>query len=230
MKSTLRIGVDARPLSSPLTGIGRYTLELVSRIQTAPGCELFLYSDRPLLATPDAIDSMTVRHGQCSGSFVSTLFAQLVFPRWAKQDSIDLFWSPRHHLPLLLSAQLHQVVTIHDMVWKRYPRSMTRGGLWIERMLMPAALRRATKIIAVSESTSRDIQQFYPQLHGKVRCILSGHAGIPEPAGPTPGSAPYLLFVGTMEPRKNLATLLPAYNNSAADDFEHTLSKYRKSL
>jgi glycosyltransferase involved in cell wall biosynthesis len=141
---------------------------------------------------------------------LNALHAQAAFPAWARHDRINIFWSPRHHLPLLSGRPA--VVTIHDMVWKRHGQTMVRLGRMIEQLLMPLSLRRAQAVIAVSHATAADIVAFYPEIEDKIVVV-------PEATSLqdiTPGSQelpaqPYMLFVGTMEPRKNLNAVLDAY-------------------
>ena len=119
----MRIAVDARPLAHPFTGIGRYTESILKRL-VQMGHQWYLYSDRPLTPRFPIGDRVQLRVGKASpGSAMSLFYSQLVFPRWARGDCVDLFWSPRHHLPLGLPARVAGVVTVHDLVWKRYPET-----------------------------------------------------------------------------------------------------------
>jgi len=209
----LRIAVDARPLAHPPTGIGRYTEALLRRLVTS-GHQWFLYSDRAITPRFPLDDHVQLRMGSARpGSPMSLFYSQLVFPRWARGDCVDLFWSPRHHLPLRLPLSIKGVVTVHDLVWKRYPDTMRGANRLLERLLMPPSLRKAAGIIAVSEFTASEIRREYPDC--APRCVVIPEAAeLPvthyEQSFPLP-SQPYLLFVGTPEPRKNLPRLLEAY-------------------
>ena len=214
----MRIAVDARPLAHPFTGIGRYTESLLKRlVQT--GHQWFLYSDRAITPRFPIGDRVQLRTGQASpGSAMSLFYSQLVFPRWARGDCVDLFWSPRHHLPLSLSNRVAGVVTVHDLVWKRYPETMHDRNRVLERLLMGPSLRSAERVICVSDFTAAEVAAEYPEVSG--RCTVIPEAAEPLAAGyeekyPLP-EAPYLLFVGTLEPRKNLPRLLAAYARAVA--------------
>jgi glycosyltransferase involved in cell wall biosynthesis len=209
----VRIAVDARPLAHPHTGIGRYTESLLKRLVES-GHQWFLYSDRAITPRFPTDDRVQIRTGNTRpGSPLSLFYSQLVFPRWARGDCVDLFWSPRHHLPLRLPMSVKGVVTVHDLVWKRFPETMQGKNKWLERGLMGPSLRKAAGIIAVSNFTASEVADVYPDCAG--RCVT-----IPEAAEtqvrhyeedfPLPEQA-YLLFVGTPEPRKNLPRLLQAY-------------------
>src|SRR4029434_6035663 len=101
---------------------------------------------------------------------LSTAFVQTQFGRWAREDRVDVFWSPRHHLPGGL-GRMPSVVTIHDLVWRLYPETMIRRGRMVESWLMPRALRHATCVIAVSEATARDVRGLYPVTSTKLIVI-----------------------------------------------------------
>lgn len=213
MTRSLNIAVDARPLAFPFSGIGRYTLSLLREFARHDSTHrFFLYSDRPLKLPFSTPSHWSVRTGNMKRRALSTPFAQLRFPLWARQDAIDVFWSPRHHLPLLLPGTTGTVVTIHDMVWKRYPKTMSRGGRWVEALLMPASMHLAQRIIAVSEFTRQEIAHFYPTAADKT-CVIHEASSLPPPSatGIRSQATPYFLFVGSDEPRKNLLRLLEAY-------------------
>ncbi len=209
----MRIAVDARPLAHPYTGIGRYTEALLQRLVKS-GQQWFLYSDRGISPRFELDDHVQLRVGNVRpGSAASVFYSQFVFPRWARGDCVDLFWSPRHHLPLYLPRGTHGVVTVHDLVWKRFPETMNSGNRWLERCLMGPSLRNARKIICVSNFTATEVASLYPQLSSRC-CVVHEAAGLAredqEKSAPIP-QQPFLLFVGTQEPRKNLPRLLRAF-------------------
>ncbi len=125
------------------------------------------------------------------------------------KDRIDVFWSPRHHLPLL--APIPTVVTIHDLVWCSAPGSMRSSGYLLDRLLMPASLKKADAIIAVSRSTRSDIVKYYPEVSERVSVILEAPFVAASAIRPSISEVPEILFVGTFEPRKNLERLIKAF-------------------
>lgn len=218
----MRIGVDARCLSVPLTGIGRYTEQLLSRM-TVRGGKWFLYSNRDLLPNMVFEGDVIVRDGRMPRKAMSTVWSQSVLPWVAGRDLLDIFWSPRHHLPLFLNPKVKQVVTIHDLVWRHAPETMRGLSRLLDAFLMPRAIRMADGVIAVSEQTASDIVSELPDVPGeKIRVIYEG-ASLVEPL---PSAhlreigidGKFILFVGTLEPRKNLRRLLQAYGK-----LEHSL-------
>ncbi|MEE4193530.1 MAG: glycosyltransferase family 1 protein [Halieaceae bacterium] len=214
----MRIAVDARPLASPLTGIGRYTRAMLDAM-VARGHQWFLYSDRPLQVAIPSNPRLWARHGDAVGGTPGSLrWAQWQYPRWAVQDVVDLFWSPRHHLPLSLNRRIASVVTIHDLVWRQFPETMRPKNLWLERMLMGPSIRTADRVICVSRFTASEVSRYYPSAVGKCQVVHEAAAenvALTRPAISLPEN--YLLFVGTLEPRKNLPRLLNAYASLQED-------------
>ncbi|GAA5523461.1 D-inositol-3-phosphate glycosyltransferase [Microbulbifer aestuariivivens] len=209
-----RIAVDARPLASPTTGIGRYTKALLERLFNSQH-DWFLYTHKKLLVDFSRFSNVTIRSADVDLSGSSSLISQFFFPVWSRKDKIDLFWSPRHHLPLLMPDHIAQVVTIHDLVWLNYPNTMSVGGRYLEKLCMPGSLKKARKIISVSKSTALDISNFFPEFDEKIVTIYEAPFIDLIEGCPTLGD--YFLFVGTIEPRKNLITLLEAYKLYSSD-------------
>ncbi len=208
----LRIGIDARPLSHPFTGIGRYTEAILSRMCACPH-EIYLYTAEPLEADYDVAHVRT--HGQTTSKFGSTLTAQMQFPKWQRQDQLDVFWSPRHHLPLRVSCP--SVVTVHDLVWRAVPDTMAPFGRFVERLLMAPSLAMATRVIAVSKSTHNDVLAWKPHLRDKLSVVTEAPCVTRNDLRSHKAELPerFLLFVGTFEPRKNLVRLIRAFAEAA---------------
>jgi len=144
------------------------------------------------------------------------LWSQTKLPYWAKNDRVDLFWGPTHRLPRFLPQSTAKVVTIHDLVWKFAPQTMRPLSLLVEKRLMLEAIRLADLVMADSESTAAGIAEVFPQFAHKVRVVHLGVSVLPNSYDPTVLlqlniTKPYFLFVGTIEPRKNLERLLRAF-------------------
>lgn len=211
----MRLGIDARPLRYPYTGIGQYLLALLKELDRK-GVDLYLYANAPF-ADPPA--TARIRTGKHHRSTTASLFAQAVYPFWARKDKLDCFWSPRHHLPLSLPG-IASVVTIHDLVWRAAPLTMTSYARTLERLLMPPSIKMATAVLAVSASTARDLADFDPQCAAKVT-VTPLAPKLAQPKNTTAVLAnhtkPYALFVGTLEPRKNIERLLDAFRLARRD-------------
>lgn len=218
-----RIAVDVRSLATPHSGIGRYTqrlLEHLSGLMKDSDVEWFFYSDRPFTLPLGNLRNVTIRDFSRHNKTVSLIRSQVVFSYWARMDSIDAFWSPRHHLPVFLDTDIHTIVTIHDMVWRTHPETMKAANRMLERVLMPVSLNRASAIIAVSNATRIEIVQSYPLHSGKITVVHEAADPPVETISPD-YTYPYFLFVSTFEPRKNLKRILAAIEKSVTLVPEH---------
>ena len=156
--------------------------------------------------------SACVRHGPAGAG--SLWLAQTAFAEWAKQDSVDVYWSPRHHLPLA-SDLPPSLVTIHDLVWRRFPETMTVSGRLLEKVVSPRSIRQSRAIMVPSEFTGKELAEYYPDASGKIHVVPLA----PGLARPSLADRPenqgrrerYVLAVGTLEPRKNFGRLIDAF-------------------
>lgn len=211
----MRIGVDARLLSLPLMGIGRYTAEMVRALKRQQ-TELYLYTvGKP--CEPGWQDERTrLRVAAWRHRVPRMLWSQSLLPYWASRDNVDVFWGTTHRIPRLLPARVARVVTIHDLVWRHACETMRPLSRVVEQWLMPQAVRIADRVIADSASTAADLESEFPLLRGRVRVVHLGPTAMPRPHTRKSLQAlglnrPYVLFVGTLEPRKNLVRLLEAF-------------------
>jgi len=214
----LKIGVDARLLSRPLTGIGRYTLEMCRALSKETRVSLYLYSPAPIQSEVVVnLASANIRTGNWNNGLLRQLWTESYLPLWAKKDGVDVFWGPAHRLPRCLPRNMARVVTIHDLVWKYAGDTMRPLSRLLERYQMPVAVRTADKVVADSQSTADAVKKVFFINFDKLTVVPLGASLTKNPA-PISGlqelgvNRPYFLFVGTLEPRKNLIRLLTAYS------------------
>ena len=224
----MRIAIDARPLTSDMTGIGRYAQNILSQLfELSPEHEWFLYAHRPLIINLPDKPNIHIRTGNLHRDRTSTLYAQTFFPMWAYKDKIDIFWSPRHHLPIFLSSKIKKFITIHDVVWKRYPETMTRLGWFLEYLLMPISVKLSDHVLAVSDFTKNEIIDVLSTPPDKITVTPLAPTELPsevEPElPPILNGKKFFLFVGTLEPRKNLNNLLGAFSEFCKKNNDYQL-------
>jgi glycosyltransferase involved in cell wall biosynthesis len=188
-------------------------MELLTRLATA-GPEFVLYSHQPFNTTRFEVKSVRCRTANLQRTYLASPFAQWRYPHWIREDRIDVFWSPRHHLPL--SSPVPGVVTIHDLVWRKAPDSMIALGRTLERVLMPPSLKKAAAIIAVSEATKNDLIEYMPATAEKIS-VIHESSFVHQGTIPAPTRSKTLLFVGTYEPRKNIPGILRAFAHLIRD-------------
>lgn len=214
----VRVCVDAGSWQ-PGNGIGRYLGSLLPRLIAArPDCEWVLYA-RGAAASLAPSAAVRIRNDRLPAGIGRVASLATSQPWWLWRDRPDLLWAPAHRLPICIPAATAAVVTIHDLCWLRVPETMRPATRWLDRVLMPPALRRADRIIAISHATRQDLETTFPDTRGKVATVHEAAATFGQGSGPdalaTHGiERPFVLFVGTLEPRKNFARLLEAFARS----------------
>lgn len=223
----MRVGVDARFLSEPVTGIGRYTAEL-SRELVQLGGDFHFYT--PISAIVSGLEGQRscIRSSGFRGRIGKILWSQTMLPFGAAHDKVDVFWGATHRLPRFLPSSIARVVTIHDLVWKQAGETMRPSSRWLEQLLMPEAVRLADRIMTDSQSTADALEAEFPLARNKVRIVRLGATSLGPPGTRASLSIlgidrPYVLFVGTMEPRKNLQRLLRTFASLPRYHLERTL-------
>ncbi|MCX6994382.1 MAG: glycosyltransferase family 1 protein [Chlamydiae bacterium] len=213
----MKIGIDARPLTGKLTGIGTYVYALLEELSRQDSeNEYVLYAHKPLITPAFANPRFRVA---LYPSKVGTLGYCLKMPRLLKQDGIEVFWGTAHVLPFF-NTQIRYLLTMHDLTVYRYPKSMGLYNYCVNRLLVPFSFRKADRLIAVSESTRREIEAFLGVAPLTVIHEAASSYFIPREMKK---GVPYMLYVGTVEPRKNLITLLKAYGQALQEG--HKLPK-----
>lgn len=230
-ETRLRIAVDATALWEPLTGIGWYVYKLLEEWAGRDDLAVRIYGatlfDGPSAPQP----SVEPPRGPGVEWVTYDLPDDLVLAphtlgrlaRWATPlllaaDRNDVLFAPNYFLPrIFVLARAPLVATVHDLSVRRVPWSMreeTRRNLQ-ERL--DHVLYEARLILADTAAVGRELVELADTDPGKVRVVHLGPGqarrdGALEAAVPPPGTPPrYGLFVGTLEPRKNLLGLLAAW-------------------
>lgn len=212
----MRIGIDGRNLQAATDGIGRFVHNSIKAL-AALGADLFVYAPDKINANYELPHDVSVRLANFSGPLARTFWGQAVLPSLARSDHVDVFWGPSHRLPFRLDRRMGRVVTIHDLVWLHAADTM-RTRTWAgDRLLMKPALRSADVVVADSNATAAALTTEFSWLKSVVRTVAPGTATLPAPGdfsslGHLGITKPYAIFVGTLEPRKNLGNLIKAYN------------------
>jgi glycosyltransferase involved in cell wall biosynthesis len=222
----LRIGIDIRPFYEPLTGVGWYLHAILHELARYDDVELYLlgdariydsgprlHADVPANAKLVLFDFRGIPHSRIAHQLSAGAYVLLI-----KLIGCDVMFAANYFLPRLHAAVARRrVITIHDLTFKRFPELLQKETLDNLSRQMQREIAVADAIICVSESTRRDLLQFYALDPRRAVTILSGLATPVTPAPIAHLPERYLLFVSTVEPRKNLAALLDAYERMRAD-------------
>ena len=213
----MRIGFDGTPLLGQRSGVGHYTGRLLAHLgQQRPEWEYLLFSNRPF----DPLEAELARMLPVTDNFGLSRFVwmQLILPRIIQQRQPDLCHFPNNTAPVYQSQP--SVITIHDASLFLHSRHHPRSRLLALRLLLPQVARRATAVITVSHHARQDLVRVLQLPAEKIHVIHEaapdGFQPLQDPIQRRQLRAKYhlpeqfVLFVGTIEPRKNLKRLIRA--------------------
>jgi glycosyltransferase involved in cell wall biosynthesis len=225
-ESRLRVGVDIRPFYEPLTGIGWYLYHLLHEIAKRDDVELVLFGDARITDLGPTLKADIPANAQICWfdlrgrgkiSRAQRAATAAAYVLWMALIDCDVMFGANYFLPRLLGAiARRRVITIHDLTYKRFPDLLQKETLHNLEAHMPREIAAADAIICVSESSREDLLRYY-QLDPRRAVAIHSGVSVPSPGSRVPGlPARYILFVSTIEPRKNLGVLLDAFERLTA--------------
>jgi len=233
----MRIAINCQILSVNSLGVGRYTENLVKALADVDeeNHYLLLVNSRVNLAKLPQQDNFEILTTEMPifGTKTRILWEQFWLPFSLVGKEVDLVHFPDLSLPVLPLLDCPYVVTIHDLTHYAFREAYTLGKILYKRCTTPVAVRGASRIIADSESTKQDIVK---TLAVSGRRIATVYPGLIEMFKPITRKEQleetrakfhlpprYILHVGSIDPRKNLVTLLKAYANLKEANLPHKL-------
>lgn len=218
-----RIGFDAKRLFNNFTGLGNYSRTLLRNLaEFYPDNAYFLYTPRVVKneETQFFLNS-PLYHVQLPKGQPKAYWRSWGVQRDLRKHKIQLFHGLSHEIPFGINkSKIKSVVTIHDLVFKHYPAHFP----WLDRQIYDSkfryACKNADKIIAISESTKKDIIEFYNIPAEKIEVIYqSCHERFMQEKSPKAIEAvlkkyqlpaDYFFYVGSLIERKNLLGIVQA--------------------
>ncbi len=225
----MRIGIDFHPAEREGTGNCSYIRNLVQAIlEVEPRHELYLYVGDPRHPYYD-------RFGGADRVRLRPLLAPSAPARWlslgllAKRDKVDLL-HVQYVAPPFFSGPL--VVSVHDLAFADQPQFFPWRMRAYLGLLVPHSLRRATRVMTLSQFSRRALASRYPFCSDKIRVgPLAAAPGLARTAGRAGTGAesvgvrgPFILYVGRLDARKNIPALVQAFSAlRSAGVLEHRL-------
>lgn len=240
----MKIAIQAADLDHErIDGTRVYLKELLKRFgQLDTKTDFFLYHRNTFNQSlaPPAYRNYHVKQCPFPMAWMQTRFAWELF-----REKPDKLFLPIQAAPFFIPRNIEVTATIHDLAFKHYPETFPKWDLWKLNFLLNTAVKRADKLIAVSQSTKNDLLKFFPKLsEKKIKVIHHGFdaeffgaklnpaeiqktlINYPAYAKSSAGKklprlrrgfggqeiTNYILYVGALQPRKNLARLIEAFN------------------
>ncbi len=220
---TLRLSVDASAVPVQPTGAGRYVIELVRALNALPGVDLTLFcrrgdGDRWRRGEATVVERAPVHRP------VRLAWEQVELPRLLGDLPIDVHHCPHYTMPE--RARVPRVVTVHDMTFFDHPEWHERPKVLYFRRAIRAATTKADALITPSERAAERIADAL-DLRAPLHVVPHGvdHRRFTPPGASAADDdavlarlgieRPYVAFVGTLEPRKDVPTLVRAFDRLA---------------
>src|SRR6266536_1481041 len=219
----MRIGLDGSSLCHSLTGVGHYTFELARALAVNyPSDRFELISPTPfhpqIVAQSERERLPNLEFINPESSTIRRRWWTLDLPRYLRRAGLDLFHGTNYEIPLWRRRRI--LVTVHDLSSLLYPQLHRKPLARRMRLRLPLAVKLAKAIITPTEAVRRELCSHLNVKPEKVTAIHEAPRESFHPMSPDESfvtrtrlgvESDFLLFVGTLEPRKNLLTLLKAF-------------------
>ena len=223
------VGLDGIPLSQSLTGVGHYTLELAHALaRIAPEDRFELVSPLPSLHRPELPSNLHITQARVN-RLSRRFWWQVGLPRLIKRSRFSVFHGTNYSVPLRKVCPA--VVTLHDLSLLLWPQTHEQHRARRARLRLPLMARRSDAIIVPSQSVKTEVHEHLGIDEAKITVI-------PEAPRSSFWQVPseetvavrrrlnigddFILFVGTIEPRKNLLTLVRAFEEIVRNGVSQT--------
>ena len=217
----MNIGIDASLLKINLAGMGVYVKEMIERFSAIDSeDQFFLFTNADFSCKLTTGKNFTIVKNRIKPHIV---WLQLIVPVLIKKYKIDVFWQPDHILPIKVKGSDYYV-TIHDLSGYKLHNVALRKVETVFKLFMPRTCRDAKKIITISEFSKKDIIETLHIEPDKIDVIYNGDS--PYRKGSHISdiekeeclrkysiNKQYFLFIGTINPRKNVVTIVKAFNH-----------------
>jgi glycosyltransferase involved in cell wall biosynthesis len=216
----MRIAINTLGMKGKLHGVGNYIKNLVCALSRLDShSQYFLFASSENIRHLEGLGENFWIELAPNNRALRVAWEQTLLPLKLKQHKVDVYHGPAFAAPLLKTCP--QVVSIHDMTAHLFPKQHSVHTRWYLRNLVPAMLKATDRVIAVSESAKADILNFGKVKDDKV-CVIP--LGVEERFRQIRDEKrlsmirekyalerDFILFVGMIEPRKNLENLVDAF-------------------
>lgn len=219
------IVVDARPLIQQRVGFGNLLYNtLLEILKFDKDNEYLLLSDRDVVFPTEKYQNVSIERYKDNIFCPKSFYYYLMLGQYLKKKHIDpdVFWATEHLMPQGLPHKTNKILTLCDFTHIKFPKSTTKYNLLLSKLFFRPSIKNSDKIACISQNTQNELVKFYPkEIQGKfVKTIYLG--GINDQASVQQNEKnisdkvtqiikkKYIVFIGTIEPRKNISLLINA--------------------
>ena len=228
----MRIGIDCRTILSPelgeKAGVGHYTFYLVKNLLGIDKKnEYVLFFDHRFPNTKEFKQkNVKIVHFPFSQykKYMPYGYAHLIVSAVISRENLDIFHAPANTIPL--SLDIPSVLTVHDLAIYKHPSWFPPKQNFSTKYLVPRSVKKAKKIISVSNSTKKDLKSVFKAKEKDIKVIYEGFEKekkisqnkINKVKRKFRTGDNFVFYIGTVEPRKNLDLLVRAFDNLVCSD------------
>lgn len=222
----MRIGIDCRTILNPAVGekagVGHYTYYLVKHLLKLDKRNRYvLFFDHRSTAVKEfqrkQVEIVRFPYSEYK-KYLPYAYAHVLVSRVLQQAKLDVLHAPANVIPLQYNKPA--VVTVHDLAIYQHPEWFPPKQDFSVKVLVPRSLAKAKRIIAVSQSTARDIQAQFHIPAERIQVVYEGYQPTKAPSKLAMHAVrksfhlneQYFLYVGTLEPRKNIGGMIAAFD------------------
>ncbi|UUX91808.1 glycosyltransferase family 4 protein [Methanoplanus endosymbiosus] len=212
----MKIGIIAETLNTPSTGIGNYTKNLINDLKNVvPKKDSIYLINHNKTAFPPFQDLIIPNYFP----IVKTYSWYPYVTRKIRKSDIDIVHNPTQ-TPTFFKFKQKYILTVHDISVFTNPETHTMSRVLLHKVLFPKTLKTADKIIAVSKHTKYELIKYFNLPEDKITVIYEAADSIFKPLNKEDKQTiadkynlnyPFILYVGTLEPRKNIFALIKAF-------------------
>ena len=223
----MRIGIDCRTILNPKfgekAGVGHYTYCLVKNLLKLDKKNeyVLLFDYRMVDAKEFKRPNVKIKYFPFSQykKFLPFGYSHMLISSFLAREKLDIYHAPANVIPYTYTGD--SVITVHDLAIYKYPSWFPKGQEFSTKILCPKSINKAKRIIAVSESTKRSVINLFKMPANKISVIYEGFFKDKIPSKVEEkrildrykiDSEKYILYVGTIEPRKNIVNIIRAFD------------------
>lgn len=223
----MNIGIDARALVEKKVGFGFFLMNILEEIlQIDTDNNYYFFSDREIVFDFQKYKNVKAVQYKDNFLFPKSFYYYYKLPKYIEKCGIvlDVFWGTMHIMPRGFNSRVKRILTIHDFTHLKFPKSTTKFNLLITKLFFGPSIKHSNKIVCISKNTEKELKEYYPNecKDKDIFVIYEGGYSTAELKNLSYDESEvrpeileclkdkYMLFVGTIEPRKNIKLLIEA--------------------
>ena len=212
----MKVGISTEHIDTKMTGIGNYAYNLIENI-----LKIDKSNDYFLVHYKKNKNEIYNKAENCIINLPKIKPRELIWhikrlPKRLEELNLDIFHSTAQ-LNSISHTKYKKIITIHDLAALKFPKTHTLYPRLSTKYFLPKIIKKSDKIIAVSENTKKDIVNYFKIKEEKIEVIYEGVESIFKPTKEKEVlkkyniSQPYFLYIGTIEPRKNIELIIKTF-------------------